>query len=124
MQIVPFAPKAPSLRKTNAAIINAALIGAYALPAAAAIAARRPGTRAAGVLGYAAGVASRGMVARRAGEPLVDSLAQPASITAFVALNAVSWSRHLRGAYRWKGRAVVPVDHADASPGSASGTSP
>ena len=28
MQIVPFAPKAPSLRKTNAAIINAALIGA------------------------------------------------------------------------------------------------
>jgi hypothetical protein len=56
------------------------------------------------------------MVARRTGgRVLPDILAHPASITAFVALNAMSWQRHLRGANTWKGRAVVP-EAADPVP--------
>ena len=87
--------------------VNALLLGTYVVPALAAVTARRPRTRAIGALGYAAGVASRAMVARRTGEPMVDSLAQPASIAAFAALNVISWQRHLRGANAWKGRPVV-----------------
>lgn len=80
----------------------------YVLPAVAAVAARDRRTRVIGAIGYAAGVASRAMVARRTGEPVLpDTLAQPASIAAFTALNAVSWWRHLRGANAWKGRPVT-----------------
>jgi hypothetical protein len=72
------------------------------------VAARDGRTRAIGLLGYAAGVTSRVLVARRTGERILpDALAQPASITAFAALNAVSWRRHRRGANTWKGRTVV-----------------
>ena len=79
----------------------------YVVPAAAMVASRRPGLRATGAVGSAAGVASRAMVARRVGEPLVGSLTQPASVAAFVALNAISWRRHLAGTNRWKGRPVT-----------------
>jgi hypothetical protein len=79
----------------------------YVVPAAAMVASRRPGVRATGAVGYAAGVASRAMVARRVGEPMVGSLAQPASVAAFVALNAISWRRHAAGTNRWKGRPVT-----------------
>lgn len=84
-----------------------ALLGwAYVLPAVAVVAA--PRHRGIALVGYAAGVASRAMVARRTGERIVpDTLAQPASITAFIALNALSWQRHLRGTNTWKGRSVV-----------------
>lgn len=84
-----------------------ALLGwAYVLPAVAVIAA--PQHRRVALLGYAAGVASRAMVARRTGERIFpDTLAQPASIAAFIALNALSWQRHLRGTNSWKGRPVV-----------------
>ncbi len=84
-----------------------ALLGwAYVLPAVAVIAA--PRHRRVALLGYAAGVASRAMVARRTGERIFpDILAQPASIAAFIALNALSWQRHLRGTNSWKGRPVV-----------------
>lgn len=79
---------------------------AYVIPAVAIVAA--PRNRAIALLGYAAGVASRAMVARRTGERILpDTLAQPASITAFIALNALSWQRHLRGTNTWKGRPVV-----------------
>ena len=79
----------------------------YVVPAVAAIAARDPRTRRAGLVGYAAGVASRVLVARRTGERLLpDVLAQPASIAAFAALTAVSWHRHRVGANTWKGRSV------------------
>jgi cellulose synthase/poly-beta-1,6-N-acetylglucosamine synthase-like glycosyltransferase len=88
--------------------VNALLVATYVVPAVAAVAGRDPRTRRVGLLGYAAGVASRALVARRTGERLVpDTLAHPASIAAFAALNAVSWQRHLRGANRWKGRPVV-----------------
>jgi hypothetical protein len=83
----------------------------------AALAAPRPRTRAIGLVGYAAGVASRVLVARRTGERVLpDALGQPASIAAFAVLNAVSWRRHARGANTWKGRPVTPqpVDRAGA----------
>ena len=80
---------------------------AYVVPAVGIVAA--PRNRRIALLGYAAGVASRAMVARRTGERILpDTLAQPASIAAFIALNALSWRRHLRGTNSWKGRPVVP----------------
>ncbi len=87
---------------------NAALSLAYLVPPAAAVLARDRGTRAVGAFGFAAGVASRALVAQRTGERVLpDTLAHPASIGAFVVLNAVSWRRHRRGTNRWKGRAVI-----------------
>jgi len=88
--------------------VNTLLITAYVVPAAATLTARRPSTRAVGALGYAAGVASRALVARRTGERVLpDVLAHPASIAAFTALNLISWARHVRGANTWKGRPVA-----------------
>ena len=93
----------------------AGLAFVYVLPALAAAGARRADTRAIGVIGYAAAVASRAMVSRRTGERTwPDSLAHPASITAFIALTGLSWRRHLRGATQWKGRAVVAAPHGTA----------
>lgn len=87
--------------------VNALLLGAFVLPAAAAVVAPSRRTRVIGAVGYAAGVAGRVMVARRSGDRVLpDALAHPASILAFSALNVVSWSRHLRGANTWKGRPV------------------
>lgn len=87
--------------------VNALLGLAYVVPAAAMVAARTPGARATGAVGYAAGVSSRAMVAGRVGEPIIDSFAQPASIAAFITLNAISWRRHRAGTNRWKGRPVT-----------------
>ena len=86
---------------------NALLLTAFTVPALGMVVGPGARTRAIGVVGYAAGVASRAMVAQRTGEPVLpDALAQPASIAAFGALNAISWFRHLRGANTWKGRAL------------------
>jgi hypothetical protein len=88
--------------------VNALLVSAYVVPALAAVGSRSPRVRALGVVGYAAGVTSRVLVARRTGERVLpDTLAQPLSILAFVTLNAISWERHLRGANTWKGRSVI-----------------
>jgi cellulose synthase/poly-beta-1,6-N-acetylglucosamine synthase-like glycosyltransferase len=85
-----------------------ALGATLVLPAVAAVAARDRRTRAIGLAGYAAGVVSRGLVARRTGERLLpDVLTQPASIAAFIALNIESWRRHVRGTNTWKGRSVT-----------------
>lgn len=86
--------------------VNALLVGAFVVPAVGMIAARDRTTRRIGALGYAAGVLSRTLVAQRTGESLPAAAAQPASIVAFTALNAISWRRHLRGTATWKGRAV------------------
>lgn len=87
--------------------VNGLLLLAYVVPPAGLLATDRR-TRAVGALGYAAGVTSRALVARRTGgRVLPDVLAQPLSILAFVVLNLVSWRRHLRGENRWKGRPVV-----------------
>lgn len=85
------------------------LLLAHVVPPVAMLAARDRRTRAWGAMGYAAGVASRAMVARSTGEPrLPDTLAHPLSIIAFVALSAESWRRHLSGSATWKGRPVGP----------------
>ena len=87
---------------------TALLVLVFTVPAVAAVAASSRRTRAIGAVGYAAGVASRALVARRTGEPMLpDALAHPASIAAFAALTGVSWWRHARGTNTWKGRAVV-----------------
>jgi hypothetical protein len=88
--------------------VVALLLGVYVVPPLAVVASRSPRTKAVGLAGYAAGVASRVMVARRTGERVLpDALAQPASIAAFAALNLASWTRHVRGTNTWKGRTVV-----------------
>ncbi len=88
--------------------VTALLVTAFVVPAAAALAAPTARTRAIGAIGYAAGAASRAVVARRTGERVLpDSLAHPASVLAFAALTAVSWRRHLAGTNTWKGRPVV-----------------
>lgn len=88
--------------------VNGMLGAAYLIPVVGMAFGRTTPTRALGAVGYAAGVASRALVARRTGERwMPDALAHPASIAAFGGLNLVSWSRHLRGANQWKGRPVV-----------------
>ncbi|MGN6608040.1 MAG: glycosyltransferase [Jatrophihabitans sp.] len=60
-----------------------------------------------GAVGYAAGVASRVISARRARSRVwPDSLAHPASIGLFAWLTARSVREHRRGTTSWKGRAV------------------
>jgi len=88
--------------------VNAALVATYVVPAVAAVASGDRRTRRWGRVGYAAGVVSRVLVARRTREQqLPDALVQPASIAAFSALNVISWSRHVRGRNTWKGRPVT-----------------
>lgn len=87
--------------------VSSTLAALFMLPAGAAIGARDRRTRVVGALGYAAGVASRALVARRTGEPVASSLAHPVAIGAFIALNAVSWARHRQGTNLWKGRPVA-----------------
>lgn len=95
----------------GSACVNGLLLVTYVLPAIAAVAARDRATRRWGRIGYAAGVASRALVARRTGEPVLpDALLQPASIAAFGILNVISWNRHVAGRNTWKGRAVTPQD--------------
>lgn len=87
--------------------VNTLLFTAFVVPPAAALLSRDPRTRAIGLGGYAAGVTSRVLVSRRTGERTwPDSAAQPLSILAFNALNAISWRRHRRGSNTWKGRVV------------------
>ena len=88
---------------------------AYVLPPAAALLARSPGTRAAGTLGYVAGVAGRVLVARRTGGRVADAWSHPLSILALDGLTALSWWRHRRGQLAWKGRTV----HVSAGPSPA-----
>lgn len=90
--------------------VNAILGVAYLVPAAGMAFGRTSPTRAVGAVGYAAGVASRVLVARRTGErAFPDALAHPASIAAFGGLNLVSWWRHLRRSNQWKGRPVLQL---------------
>ena len=80
----------------------AALTAVYVVPAAAALRGSR-----AGLLGYAAGVAGRAVVAARTGgRPLPDALAHPVSVLLFDVLMARSVLGHRRGDLRWRGRPV------------------
>ena len=87
--------------------VNTLLAFTYLVPPIALSTSRKTSTRAIGAVGYLSGVAGRAMVAKKTGSRVIpDSFAQPASIAAFIGLNALSWSRHLRGKNYWKGRAV------------------
>ncbi len=87
--------------------VNTLLAFTYLVPPIAMITSRKKSTRAIGAVGYLSGVAGRAMVAKATGSRVApDSFAQPVSIAAFIGLNALSWSRHLRGKNSWKGRAV------------------
>lgn len=84
------------------------LLLAFVVPPVAAALSHDRRTRAWGAVGYAAGVTSRVLVARRTGEPrLPDTLAHPLSVAAFAALTVESWRRRRRGTASWKGRPVV-----------------
>ncbi len=91
----------------GAAAVTGVLALAYVVPPVAALRGSRIG-----LLGYAAGVAGRYVVAERTGgQSLPDSLAHPASIGVFAWLTASSWRRRRRGDLRWKGRPVVAGSH-------------
>jgi hypothetical protein len=80
----------------------AALTAAYVVPALAALRGSR-----AGLVGYAAGVAGRAVVAARTGgRPWPDALAHPVSVLLFDVLMARSLYGHRRGSLRWRGRSV------------------
>lgn len=87
---------------------SAAVVGtlclAYVVPAASAVIV---GSRV-GLLGYAAGVTGRLMVARTTHQPMLpDVLAHPLSIATFSGLTVASWHRRRQGALQWKGRPVT-----------------
>ena len=87
--------------------VNAALFVVYIAPALAAVGSRSARLRAVGAMGYVAGVLSRSMVARRMGTRVwPDSALHPASVAAFMAINAESWRRHRMGTSIWKGRTL------------------
>jgi hypothetical protein len=75
---------------------------AYVLPPLAALRGSRVG-----VVGYAAGVVSRVIAARRSGGRVMpDAFAHPLSIVAFGFLTASSWRGRRAGELTWKGRRV------------------
>ena len=86
-----------------ASVLTAAVLAAvYVLPPLAALRGSR-----AGLVGYAAGVAGRAVVAARTGGRVwPDPLAHPVSIALFGVLTAGSVRGHRRGTLRWRGRAV------------------
>jgi hypothetical protein len=80
----------------------AALAAVYVVPPLAALGGSR-----AGLVGYAAGVAGRAVVAARTGGRVwPDSLAHPVSVVVFGALTAGSVRGHRQGTLRWRGRAL------------------
>lgn len=86
---------------------NSLLIGLYVLPTATVLMGNGR-SRAWGLVGYAAAVTGRILVARDTGERVLpDAFAQPLSIVAFASINALSWWRHLRGQNHWKGRRLT-----------------
>jgi hypothetical protein len=86
----------------GAVAVSAFLLGVWVVPAIAALGGSR-----AGWLGYAAGVASRVVTARRTGgRAWPDSLAHPVSVLALVGLIGRSWRARHTGRLTWKGRAL------------------
>jgi cellulose synthase/poly-beta-1,6-N-acetylglucosamine synthase-like glycosyltransferase len=87
--------------------VNSLLGFSYLVPPIALITGRNRSTRILGGIGLASGIASRALVAKKTNAKVwPDSLAQPASIAAFIGLNALSWYRHVRGTNTWKGRSL------------------
>lgn len=85
-----------------ACAVGGALALTYLLPPVAALLGSR-----AGLVGYAAGVAGRVVVARRTGgRVLPDAAAHPVSVGLLLWLGARSWRGHRRGTLTWKGRSL------------------
>jgi hypothetical protein len=85
-----------------AAAVAAGLALVWVVPALGALAGSR-----AGMVGYAAGVASRAIAAARTGGRVwPDALAHPVSVSTLLGLLAASWSGHRRGTLSWKGRVL------------------
>jgi hypothetical protein len=105
-----FGPRGAPLTLRAAAAGGAwAMLGAAAVvpPIALAVGPDRA-TRLIGLLGYAAGVGNRALVARRTGSPVwPDSAAHPASVAALIVLSADSLIAHAAGRTSWKGRSVA-----------------
>ena len=81
------------------------VVAAYVAPPLFAILGPGRRTRAWGTAGYAAGVLSRWLVARRTGERAwPDALAHPLSMAAFAGLILESLRRHRAGTITWRGR--------------------
>jgi hypothetical protein len=93
-----------AFRSPGGAAIAAGLLGlTYVAPPLAALRGSRIG-----LLGYAAGVAGRALVARRVGGRIwPDSLAHPASVAVLGALIVRSWRRRARGELSWKERPIA-----------------
>jgi len=92
------------------AAVAALLALTYVVPPVAALGGSR-----AGLVGYAAGVASRVLAARHTGgRAWPDALAHPASVTALLGLLAASWRGHRRGVLTWKGRRLEGRPGGDA----------
>jgi hypothetical protein len=88
----------PAASATAAAVLTAV----YVVPALAALRGSR-----AGLIGYAAGVAGRAVVAARTGgRAWPDALAHPVSVLLFDVLMAASLRGHRRGMLRWRGRSI------------------
>jgi hypothetical protein len=93
----------------GAAVAMGFLLWCYGLPPLAAVRALlrgRPARAAVPAAGYAAGVASRVLAARRTGGRAADAVAHPLSVAGLAWLTARSWLLHRRGAATWKGRPV------------------
>lgn len=82
----------------------------HVVPAAAALGGSRIG-----VLGYAASLTSRVLVARRTGGVVADAWAHPISVLALLTLTGDSWRRRRQGTLRWKGRPVEVDPRAEVS---------
>lgn len=96
----------------GAAAVLAGLALTYVVPPLAALRRSRVG-----MIGYAAGVASRAVAARATGGRVwPDALAHPASIALAAYLTARSHVDHRRGRLRWKGRPVGDAPPATAPP--------
>ncbi|KQT94678.1 glycosyl transferase [Marmoricola sp. Leaf446] len=86
----------------GAAAAQGTLLLTHVVPAVAALGGSRTG-----LLGYAAGVASRVLVARRTGgRAWPDALAHPVSVATLAGLTADSFAARRGGRLRWKGRDV------------------
>ena len=86
----------------GAAAVQSLLVLTHVLPAVAALRGSRIG-----MVGYAASVCSRALVARRTGGRVwPDALAHPASVLALAGLTADSVRSHRAGRLRWKGRVI------------------
>jgi hypothetical protein len=84
------------------ATVAVALSAVYVVPALAVLRGSR-----AGLVGYAAGVAGRAVVAARTGGRVwPDALAHPVSVLLFDVVMARSLLGHRRGSLSWRGRAV------------------